>query len=109
MRRDDTIVDQLMELKALTELIGTIYEAQIFQLKAWAAMIFDNNAEVKVGTEPPEVIFKSDIKADTYILEGLDRSVKYVLGDYFTTSVFCGDEQVFNSPGGPKPKKYRNE
>jgi len=103
-----------MVLKAMTYDTGTMHEAQIFQLKVWARLMFDGADEtaINVGVmtswmvefavkAPPE--WKAPAED---LLRGLSNSVKDLLGDYFTTKVTLNGNAIFEDKG--KPKKKRN-
>jgi len=111
---DTTIWNQLMILKSLTFEAGTLHDAQIFQLKVWAKLMFDEAEEttINVAVQTRWVVeFAVKASADWKmpredLLRGLSNSVKDLLGDYFTVKVLLNGTAIFEDKG--KPKKKRN-
>ena len=108
-KEDKSIWDQLMELKAVTELTGAIHELQAYQLKMWAAYSFDNSpVEIQIQTTPKgTVTFKVNLddSPSLNLLNGLARSVKSLLGDYFTFILENQGVTIFKDLGLKKKKR----
>ena len=137
MSDDRHISEGLMKYKSVTQRTGTLFEAQRFQLTTWGQLVFDDYAhdiEVRValpwveheGTqnevyhdrhvveyrmlvgEPPYQLrvrrFAGGMLA---MVEGLDRSVKWLLGDEFTVRVVVNGDSIFESKG--KPSNFNGE
>lgn len=99
------IQEQLMELKALTEVTGAIHEAQVFQIKAWCQILFDTPVEIQITVEPAVVTLISKSAPEKNMLEGLDRSIKFILGEYFTVRVKIDDQEIFSSKGARRQRR----
>jgi hypothetical protein len=110
LREDPELFNQLMELKALTELTSSLHELQVYQLKMYAALMFNENsntpAEIQVNLDKPTVTFCVDLinQPDLNTLNGLARTIKSLLGEYFSIVVKDQDNIIFTSPGTKKPK-----
>jgi hypothetical protein len=110
LREDPELFNQLMELKALTELTSSLHELQVYQLKMYAALMFNENsntpAEIQVNLDKPTVTFCVDLisQPDLNTLNGLARTVKSLLGEYFSIVVSNQNNIIFTSPGTKKPK-----
>jgi hypothetical protein len=112
IKEDKSIWDQLMELKATTELTGVIHELQVYQLKIWAAYSFKDSSnttvEIQIETTPKAIItFKVNLidQPSLNLLNGLSRSIKSLLGDYFTFVVQDQSIVIFKDPGLKKKKR----
>ena len=108
IKEDTSVWDQLMELKAMTENTGAVHELQVYQLKMWAALAWKPTTEIKVQTQgKPTVTFCADLNEQPTLnlLNGLDRSIKDLLGDYFTFKVEDKGVAIFNNPGKKKRKQ----
>lgn len=127
LKTDDTIWQQLMPYRVVTERTGIIHDAQKYQLSWWGKILFDGYAEeIEIGaTLPwtenegaPNEVHHDDRAIEyrltvgggsvkvrqlspgvTNKLEGLARSVKDLLGDRFTTRVSVNGAVIFESKG----------
>jgi hypothetical protein len=113
IKEDKDLWTQLMELKALTENTGAIHELQVFQLKAWAGMLFEGSTEIQIVVNPKALITfcnKNEPYPDLNALNGLARSIKDVLGGYFSFEVKnAQNEVIFTSSGNKKKKRKLSE
>src|SRR5882672_11360150 len=86
------------QLKALRETMpdGVIHDAQVYQLKKWGPLAIQHVKEIEIGVkleEPPLVEFCAKGVTmevpDNFneLLQGLDRSVKELLGRHWATKV----------------------
>jgi hypothetical protein len=104
------------QLKALRETMpdGVIHEAQVYQLKQWGPLALQHVEEIEIAVkleDPQTVEFRA--KGVTMavpenfpqILEGLDRSVKSLLGRHWATKVLVDGAVIFEGQGRPRPKK----
>lgn len=112
--------EQLMSLKALTALTGILHEAQVFQLKMWGAVVFNGyvgsgNWEAVVTddktvtfnlTPPPKSKMPSNQKK---IMEGLYRSIHWLLGDEWAVIVQSKGKTIFKGARMVSPEKKKNE
>jgi hypothetical protein len=119
-KKDPDIWNQLLELKALTADTGTIHQAQIDQLSLWGWLAFPhtNSFDVAVGlpylnkSETEAVEFyrieyrvkatKRPPKNFKSLLEGLDRSIKSLLGNHFETVVTVNGTTIYHKRGTAK-------
>src|ERR1700743_2056847 len=103
----EDILGQLLQLKASTALTGAIYEAQVLQLKMWGKLIFEGSPTIKIQVEPfPLIIYEVEKAAEQHLMEGLDRTIKDVIGEQFAVSVDVAGKFIFNSNGQEKKFKY---
>ena len=109
-----SIADQLRTLRTITANTGVLHEAQKFQLAKWGPLVLQNakDIEVAVNLQGPYVVeFNATGLLDKNVpenldlmLEGLDRSVKWLLGDHFTTRVSVDGSVIFENKGSFKQK-----
>lgn len=106
--------DQLRSLRTFTEGQEVIHEAQAYQLKRWAPLALQHVKEIEVAVkleDPPVAEFRAIgvtmavPENFTAILEGLDRSVKDMLGRHWTTRVLVDGAVIFEKQGKPRLKK----
>lgn len=135
LKRDDTIWQQLLYYRTLTEKLGIMHESQKFQLTTWGEILFSDYAhDIEVHVELPWVENQdtpNEVRHDTRLVEyrmlvgtpeqpvrirsvspriqsffeGLDRSVKQLLGE-FTLRIVVNGDVIFES--GPKAKENKD-
>lgn len=118
-----------MSLRALTQELGVIHEAQAFQLKRWGQLALPHCHDVEIGVQLPHL--KEEMDTDGVVkdflvetnkvefrgiaaerppknlkalMAGLDRSVRSLLGNYFDVGVRINGVAIFVKKGSPKPK-----
>jgi hypothetical protein len=129
IERQNDIWKQLMSLKALTQELGTIHEAQALQLKIWGSLALPHCHDVEIHVQLPHLKEEagtdgkvSDFLIDTNkvefralandkppkdlpkMLAGLARSVHTMLGSYFDVGVRINRVPIFIKKGSAKPK-----
>jgi hypothetical protein len=122
IKKQKGIWEQLLELKAVTAETGTVHEAQVLQLKLWGFLALPHvqASEMSLAVGLPhmdgeearelyrvEYRVKSDARPPRNLkklLNGLARSVKKLLGDYFTVAVLVNGKTIFLSKGERKVK-----
>lgn len=102
---------QLMVLRGVTQTTGVLHEAQIVQLRYWPRIAAPHSTSCDIAWSPKDgrkrqcVEFRmkvgagrppKDFKAR---LQGLDRSVKALLGPDTTVRVKVGPKKLFESRG----------
>lgn len=94
--------EQLLVLRGLTETTGALHEAQVFNLKMWGRLAAPHAKSVELAIEMDEKIVefrlieaKKAPKNLKDLLGGLDRSVKFLLGDKWKVVVVKGDKILF--------------
>jgi uncharacterized protein YaaN involved in tellurite resistance len=120
---------QLMALRALTQEMGVVHEAQAMQLKYWGPLALPHCHDIEVRVQLPYLAEDVDDKGTVTsslmdanrveyralakerppknlpkLLEGLCRSVRALLGDYFDVGVKINGAAIFVRKGSPKPK-----
>ncbi len=105
--------DQLKALRSLTEISGALHEAQVYQLKQWGPLALQHVQEIEIAVnlhDDPCVEFRAiGVTAEVpenlpALLAGLDRSIKSLLGSYYTTRVLVDGAVIFEVPGEPRKK-----
>ena len=108
------IWDQLKLLREITESTGVIHDAQVYQLKHWGPLALQHVKEIEIAVkleDPPCVEFRAlgvtmaVPENFNEILQGLDRSVKSLLGRHWKTRVLVDGEAIFEGQGKARPKK----
>lgn len=106
--------DQMRSLRTFTEGQEIIADAQTYQLKRWAPLALQHVESVEIQvklTDPPHVEFRAmgvtQKVPDNFqaVLEGLDRSVKDLLGRHWTTRVLVDGAVIFEGVGKARAKK----
>jgi hypothetical protein len=95
--------EQLMVLRGLTQTTEVVHDAQIFQLKNWGRLAFDDfmtRLEFEVDPEQKFVEYRGKIKGKlpkraTRRFEAVKRSVKWLFGDEWVTRVKVGKTVIF--------------
>jgi hypothetical protein len=114
LREVKGIWDQLKALREITETTGVIHDAQVHQLKNWGPLALQHVREIEIAVkleEPCWVEFRAlgatmPVPENLQgILQGLDRSVKSLLGRHYGTKVLIDGEAIFEEQGKPRPKK----
>jgi hypothetical protein len=135
LKQDDTIWQQLLYYRTITEKMGILCEAQKFQLTTWGEILFSDYAhdievhvtlpwvenqdkrneihhnervieyQMLVGTSDRPIRIKKVSSRIQLLFEGLDRSVKQLLGEFALRIVINGD-LIFES--GPKAKEIKD-
>ena len=124
--KDPDIWKQLLELKAITNDTGTVHEAQVQQLQLWGWLACPHAASFEVAVGLPHLGGEEnekgkivDQKAVEFYrveyrvaaddlppknlkkrLDGLNRSVKSLLGDHFTVAVRINGKTIYVQKGG---------
>jgi hypothetical protein len=114
LREVKGIWDQLKALREITETTGVVHDAQIYQLKHWGPIALQHVREIEIALkleEPPVCEFRAIgvtmavPENFNQILEGLDRSVKSLLGRHWATRVLVDGEAIFEGQARPRAKK----
>jgi hypothetical protein len=107
------IWDQLKALRAITNNTGAIHDAQVHQLKQWGPLALQHVEEIEIGVrmhDKPCVEFRAkgvttEVPENfASLLAGLDRSIKYMLGDHFATRVLVDGVVIFEEKGKARKK-----
>ena len=99
---------QILLLRKMTDLTGVLHEAQVQQLKIWPLLAVPNASSSEFTWDPDmkvvEFVLRLNPKApfltadETLMrLQGLDRSVKQMLGDGWHITVSFGKKSVYSS------------
>jgi hypothetical protein len=125
MNENNTIWEQLKALRTVTENTGVVHEAQVYQLKFWGNLtlqhvkhvevalipeVFSDEDALLLGQPPCVEVRGTEVNAEPHeqfneILDGLDRSVKSLLGRHWKTRVLVDGEVIFEGQGRPRAKK----
>src|ERR1700690_341131 len=107
IKEDKNVWRDLLELKALTENTGAIHELQVYQLKMLARFACEGSTEIKINTEGHRATFCINVetKPTLHMLNGLDRSLKDLLGNYWSLIVENNGVAIFTSLGAKKKKR----
>ncbi len=104
---DDLLTDahsspekQLASLRAVTAITGVVHEAQMLQLRMWAALAFGYTtwtAEVDVAGKTVIFILTKSKRPTNLVrlVAGLDRSIHWLLGDNWGLLVKEGSKKLY--------------
>lgn len=97
---DDSVLQQLVFLRRLTELTGVLHEAQIMHLKLFWGLISDGTGkEFAIDPEKKYLEFRLPLKKGKFLKTKTDwflESIKTVLGNGWQVSVKKGKVEIFH-------------
>jgi hypothetical protein len=97
---DDSVLQQLVFLRRLTELTGVLHEAQIMHLKLFWGLISDGTGkEFAIDPEKKQLEFRLPIKKSKFLKGKTDwfqESIETVLGNGWHISVKKGNKVIFH-------------
>ncbi len=111
----DDLWTRLIALREYTARHGVLVEAQLEQLKLWAALAFQQVArkdiEIRVDFENRLVVYAltggklAPLKTQAMLVAGLDRSVHALLGDEWKLAIEHGGKRIYEGRAVPRAEK----
>lgn len=125
IKKESGIAEQLMELKGITQSAGTLHDAQRAQLRMWGWLGVPHASSFEVRVALPYMTAGEKKLVEQYrveyhvtadarpprnlkiLLQGLDRSVKWLLGDHFATRVVLNGKAIFVKDGARRKQNVK--